>query len=62
MERPPKNAEYLGDGAYASFDGWHIILWAERDNGWNWVALEPRAHEAFNRFVDSLQERGREQR
>lgn len=51
-ERPPKNAEYLGDGAYASFDGWHIILWAERENGWNCVALGPREWGDFKRFAE----------
>lgn len=32
---------YLGDGLYASFDGYHIMLRAPRDNGDHYVALEP---------------------
>ena len=32
---------YLGDGLYASFDGWSIILRAPRSNGDHFVGLEP---------------------
>lgn len=49
--RPPENAEYLGDGAYASFDGMHVLIWAERENGWNYVALEPSVWSDFKRFA-----------
>jgi hypothetical protein len=35
MNRPPNNAEYLGDGAYASWDGLQLWIWAERDTGWH---------------------------
>jgi hypothetical protein len=41
VNRPPKDAEHLSDGCYASFDSWQIWLWAERENGWHCVALEP---------------------
>jgi len=33
--------KHLGDGLYVEFDGFHFILSAERENGWNWVGLEP---------------------
>lgn len=40
MERGEKT--YLGDGLYASFDGWQIYLRAPRSSGADhWVALEP---------------------
>lgn len=32
---------YLGDGLYASFDGYHIMLRAPRELGDHYVALEP---------------------
>lgn len=32
--------EFLGDGLYASFDGWHIGLRAPRENGDHCVYLE----------------------
>ena len=37
-----KNETYLGDGLYASFDGWHIFLRAPRENGDHFVGLEPQ--------------------
>ncbi len=38
---------YLGDGLYASFDGWQIILRAPREDGDHYVALEPSVFEAL---------------
>jgi hypothetical protein len=32
---------YLGDGLYASFDGWQFCLRAPRENGDHVVYLEP---------------------
>lgn len=46
---------YLGDGLYASFDGFQFVLRAPRPDGdreiYHWVALEPAVLEAFMRFV-----------
>lgn len=42
---------YLGDGLYASFDGWQFALRAPRDGGNDFVYLEPSTLEAFERFV-----------
>ena len=42
---------YLGDGLYASFDGWMVKLWAPRGNQEHWVALEPSVLAAFLRFL-----------
>lgn len=50
--RPPKDAEYMGDGAYASFDGMHVLIWAERENGWNYVALELPVWRAFRQYAE----------
>ena len=38
---------YLGDGLYASFDGWQIKLRAPRDDGDHWVALEDTVFAKF---------------
>lgn len=45
------NETYIGDGAYAGFDGWSIILWCDRENGENWVALEPQVFASLLRFA-----------
>jgi uncharacterized membrane protein YpjA len=33
--------EYIGDGVYAHFDGYHIILTTMREEGEHTIALEP---------------------
>lgn len=43
---------YLGDGLYASFDGWHFILRAPRDDGDHWVGLEPAVLRQFMDYVE----------
>lgn len=43
---------YLGDGLYASFDGYQFILRAPRENGDHWVALDPRTLDAFTTYVE----------
>lgn len=47
---------YLGDGLYASFDGWMIKLRAPREHGDHWVALEPGVIESFERFVSGVRQ------
>ena len=37
-----ENETYLGDGLYASWDGFSIWLRAPRSNGDHYVALEPQ--------------------
>ena len=55
------NAEtYLGDGLYASFDGYHI--WLKASNGvnvTNEVALEPAVFDALIAYEKRLREIGR---
>jgi hypothetical protein len=41
---------YLGDGLYASFDGFHLILSTERENSLHWVGLEPSVFNALIEF------------
>jgi hypothetical protein len=43
--------EYLGDGLYASFDGYMITLRAPRDHGDHWIGLEPEVYKALERFA-----------
>jgi hypothetical protein len=50
-----RNAEevYLGDGLYASHDGFQIILRAPRMGGDHYVALEPQVYRALVSFVEN---------
>lgn len=45
---------YLGDGVYASFDGYQIWLRTERENGWQSIALEPSVYSALTEYVKAL--------
>lgn len=46
---------YIGDGVYASFDGYEFTLETERmENGRNWMVLGPYEMEALFKFVDSF--------
>lgn len=45
---------YLGDGLYAQFDGFQFILYADRENGRHWVALEPFVFDALIQFAMRL--------
>jgi hypothetical protein len=48
---------YLGDGLYASFDGWMLTLKAPREDGEHWVGLEPEVLEALLQFVESIKKK-----
>lgn len=43
---------YLGDGLYASFDGYQIQLRAPRFEGDHFVYLEPDVYAALRRYAD----------
>jgi hypothetical protein len=45
---------YLGDGLYASFDGWQIRLRTSREGGDHEVYLDATVLRAFLTFVDGL--------
>jgi hypothetical protein len=46
----PPDETYLGDGLYASFDGYHVTLRATRSDGDHWVALEPGVFDELLQF------------
>lgn len=48
-----ENNRYLGDGVYASFDGWHIWLAANNHEN-KVVALEDQVLDNFMRYVESV--------
>jgi hypothetical protein len=45
---------YLGDGLFASWDGWQVKLRAPREGGDHEVFLEDGLTQAFLEFVDAL--------
>ena len=46
---------YLGDGAYAQFDGYDIILTTENGiSGQNTIVLEPQVLGAFEEFIKMI--------
>jgi len=47
---------YLGDGLYASFDGFMVTLRAPRTNGDHWVGLEPEIWRALVEYVEAQRE------
>ncbi len=49
-----KQEEYLGDGVYASFDGWQIWLRTPCETGDHEIALEPSFLAALNTFVERI--------
>jgi len=49
--KPPEPETYIGDGLYASFDGYQFILRAPRPGGDHFVALEPGVLAEFNNYV-----------
>ena len=56
-----KDESYLGDGLYASFDGFMITLRAPRENGDHWVGLEPETLKALVDFAGHINEKYRVQ-
>jgi hypothetical protein len=51
--------EYIGDGVYASFDGYTVWLHTDRAGGRHWLALEPEVMRSLNDFYTRrLQELG----
>ncbi len=57
--------EYLGDGVYASFDGYHIRLDLRGQDNTTYFALEPPVLDALEnyrqRIIDSIEEKHNEQ-
>lgn len=42
--------KYIGDGVYAGFDSYQIWLVCRREEGYNFIALEPRTFESLTHF------------
>jgi len=45
---------YLGDGCYASFDGFQICLRAPRENGDHLIYLEPIVITALQEYINQV--------
>ena len=59
MNRENEYGEYLGDGVYAHFDGWHIMLTTGHHNildAHNIIALEPEVLAKLDRYRKDLAE------
>lgn len=52
MTTPSPSETYLGDGLYASHDGYQYVLRAPREFGDHYVALEPEVLSAFLKYVE----------
>lgn len=50
-----KRGRHLGDGVYASFDGFHIVLSLYHHNN-TAVALEPRVFSGLVQYKDELEQ------
>lgn len=61
MSDMPKieNETYLADGLYAGYDGYQIWLWADRENGRHYVALDDTTVEAFEGYLKRLRGEGK---
>lgn len=57
MSVAEKDEVYLGDGLYAWFDGWQIILRAPREHGDHWVGLEPATFAALLQFAERINDK-----
>lgn len=49
-----RNETYIGDGVYASFDGYQVWLRTPREGGNHEIALEPSVLAALNAFVERI--------
>jgi hypothetical protein len=55
LMNPPLDAQYIGDGAYAWFDGYQVWVATQREPGhWCCVALEPSVFNALIGFGKSV--------
>lgn len=52
----PINARYLGDGVYAWFDGYHILLDLRGQDNTTKIAMEPEVLYAFDKYRKWLKE------
>lgn len=50
ISTPPFSDSYLGDGVYASFDGYHITLDLRGQDNHTKIALEPQVLDALRGY------------
>lgn len=48
--------DYIGDGVYADFDGYHVVLTTERERGVETIFLEPAILQALDRYRERLKQ------
>lgn len=53
---PTQPETYLGDGLYASYDGYYVRLRAPRLEGDHYISLEPDTYEALLAFVKKVRD------
>ena len=46
---------YLGDGVYASFDGYHIVLDLRGQDNYTRIALEPAVFSQLARYGEEIE-------
>jgi len=53
-----ENRDYLGDGVYAGWDGFHVVLWIEYPGtfGPGAIALDPRVLKSLERYIERLRQ------
>jgi hypothetical protein len=54
FEAGEERNRYIGDGVYASFDGWHVWLRTERDGALHAIALEPLVFDSLLQFYKKV--------
>ena len=57
MTDPTDDVAYLGDGVYASYDGYHIVLDLRGQDNTTMIALEPPVLDALDRYRKQLKEK-----
>ncbi len=58
MDNNMSNKQYLGDGVYADYDGYMLILTTEDgENILNTIYLEPEVYVALTRYVEYLRQK-----
>ena len=57
-EKKMNSKDYLGDGVYAEFDGYHITLTTENYGHVNVIHLEPKVMEALKKYEWRLTNQG----
>jgi hypothetical protein len=49
---------YIGDGVYASFDGYHIVLDLRAQDSTTRIALEPKVLDRLDEYRKAVKARG----